>query len=138
MFRPCVALDGRGVALERTIRRGRRAVVLVLYVERERLVVKPQRDGSRTDIVLRGTETYRQRVIGGTSGYTADKIDERRIEEIVLHAVSEVKFSYGRVSTTRYHRVTGQFGFHIVLADRHTHAIVTIGIGGHKSAFTTL
>ena len=126
---PSVTPNTNRVTLERTVRSGRRDVV-VLAVERERLVVQAEGDSCHTDIVLRLTEANGYSVVVLSTGYTPREVNQGGVEEIVLYAVCEVVGSFqGEASTVHHVVAVLQFGFHVVFPDRYVYAVVAVLIG---------
>ena len=92
--------------------------MVILAVERERLVVELQRDGGYTDVVLRSTETDSQRVVSFTATDTAYKIDQRGVGKVVDHFTIEVERALMGETSAIGQAVTIELGFDVVLANR--------------------
>ena len=102
--------------------------MVVLTVERERLVVECQLDSSHTDVVPRRTEAYSQRVVAQATAHTTDKIHQGGVGKVVLYGAVEVEHTLCGIASACNHGVAAELGLHKMLANRHGKLIVAAGV----------
>ena len=106
--------------------------MVVLAVERERLVVKSQTYGSHTYIVLRLCKAHSQGVVALTSTHTAYKVHQCRVGKIVGHSTVEIECTLGWEPSAHCHCVAIELGFHKVTAYRNRNTVFALCVGLYK------
>ena len=132
-----LAADARGVTLPCADSEGI-ADVVVLTVQRERLIVECQLYGGNAYVVLRQVEAHGQCVVAQTAAHTTYEVHQRGVSKVVLHGAVEVERSRSGPASARHHRMSAQLGFYEVLTNGYGDVVFAITFALHHLAILVL